>query len=69
MPYLLRLDLERIRMNLQRSVGTPHSHEDVLRLLATMQVWRHNDDDWVTADENALRQFVDGEVLERRMVG
>jgi hypothetical protein len=55
-------------MNVQRSAGTPHSHEDVLRLLATMQVWRHNDD-WFTADENAFRQFVDGEVLERRMVG
>jgi hypothetical protein len=68
MTYLLRLDLERLRTNLERTTGVPHSHEDVLRLLAGMKVWRH-DDDWFTADENALRQFIDDEVLDRRTRG
>ena len=65
MAYLIRLDLECLRANVERSLGVPQSHEDVLRLLAGMRVWRH-DDEWFTADENALRQFIDGEVLEKR---
>jgi hypothetical protein len=62
---LTRLDLERIRPNLERTTGAPQTHEDVLRLLAGLKVWRR-DEDWFTADDNAVRQFIDGEVLERR---
>jgi hypothetical protein len=65
MRIFLRLDLERMRHNLQQSTGTPHTEEDVLRHLAGVGVWRKNDDWWAAGPET-LDRFGEGEVLERR---
>jgi hypothetical protein len=65
MSYLLRLDLERIRRNLEDAAEAPQTEDDMMRLLAGMRVWRHSDD-WWGADEAAVRNFREGEVLERR---
>jgi hypothetical protein len=63
MTHLVRLDLERVRVNLELTTGTPQTEQDVLRLLAALKV-RQRNGDWFTADDAALRQFLDGEVLE-----
>jgi hypothetical protein len=65
MKYLVRLDLDRIGLNLAAATRTPQTEEDILRLLATRKVWRR-DEQWFTADESALRDFLDDEVLEKR---
>ena len=65
MKYLLRLDLERVRSNLESTRGAPQTHDDVMRLLAGMKVWRR-DEEWFMADGTAMRNFLDGEVLENR---
>jgi hypothetical protein len=64
-PLLLRLDLDRIRKNLEQSVGGAQTDDDVLRLLAGMRVWRQ-DEDWFLADETAAGGFRHGEVREKR---
>jgi len=64
MRYLLRLDLERIRLNLE-GIGAPHTEDDVARLLAGFGLWRVNDD-WWGADGSALKHFLPDEILERR---
>ena len=65
MKWLLRLDLERIRRNLEVTTGTPQTDDDVARLLAGMKVWR-KDEQWFSADGAMLRNFLDGEILEKR---
>ena len=65
MTHVVRLDLELIRRNLEAATGSPQTHEDVMRLLAMRRVWRQ-DEEWFTADEAALAEFADAEVLDRR---
>ena len=65
MRILCRLDLERMRRNLELSTGTPQTEEDVLRHLAAIGVWRRNDE-WFAADPETLDRCGEGEVLERR---
>jgi hypothetical protein len=65
MQFVVRLDLERIRVNLERALEQPQTGEDVHRLLAAFGVWRKNEE-WFGASEAALTNFVDGEVLEKR---
>ena len=65
--YLVRLDLERMRRNLETTTGTPQTQEDALRLLAAMKIWRR-DEDWFSAAESALHIFLEGEVLEKKLV-
>lgn len=65
MQYLIRLDLDRIRRNLDATGSKLHDIEDVHRLLATIQVRRH-DEQWFIGDEACLRGFEDGEVLEKQ---
>ena len=62
---LLRLDLDRIRRNLERCSDSPQSDDDVYRFLAVMKVRRH-DEQWFLADEEAVTGFRAGEVVERR---
>jgi hypothetical protein len=61
--YLVRLDLARVQSNSESATGTPMTDEDVLRLLATRRVWRR-DEEWWTAEAEALSAFGAGEVLE-----
>ncbi len=68
MTFLLRLDLERIRRNLEAATGQPHGDEDVLRELAARGVWRHNEE-WWGATQEAAERFAAGELLERRAKG
>ena len=65
MKQLVRLDLERIRRNLEAATAAPQTHDDVLRLLAVRKVWR-KDEHWFIADEAAVRMFSQGEVVEKR---
>jgi hypothetical protein len=65
MTWLLRLDLDRIRANLQAPGGPPRTYEDVVRLLASRGVWRYGDH-WWGAQAAALALFDDGEVVEAR---
>ena len=64
MTYLLRLDVDRIRRNLERASGGPQTEYNALRALARRSVWRQ-DERWWRADEKALRAFDEGEVLEQ----
>jgi hypothetical protein len=66
MRWLVKLDLERMRQNLELTTGTPKTEEDVLRLLGAMKIRRRDDDDWFLADQSALHIFLDGEMLEKR---
>ena len=49
MRYLLRLDLERIRLNLEDTARAPQTDDDVMRLLAGLGVWRQSDEWWGAA--------------------
>lgn len=62
---LVRLDLGLIRRNLELSTGVPQGDDEVMRLLAGMGAWRHNEE-WWGAGEAALATFREGEILERR---
>lgn len=64
MTHLVRLDLERIRRNLEAREGSPQTDDDVMRLLAGMKVWR-KDAQWFCASAAAVSSFLTGEVLER----
>ena len=63
--YLLRLDLEALRRNLEATAEAPQSIDDVLRLLAGLGVWRQSDQ-WWGAGEGALVNLREAEVLEKR---
>ena len=60
----VRLDLERIRLNLEKSAGAPQTHEDVLRLIASLGL-RRKDEAWFVGVEPVSRAFFEDEVLER----
>ena len=62
---LLRLDLDLIRRNLEDAAEAPQTEDDVLRLLAGLGLWRHSDE-WWGADDAAVRNFREGEIIERR---
>lgn len=65
MTYLLRLDLERVRRNLETATGSACSDDDLYRALAARRVWCQSDD-WWGAGPRALSLFGEGEILERR---
>ena len=67
MTYLLRLDVERIRLNLANTTSLVED-DDLLRKLSARGVWRHNDQ-WWGATEAAIRNFEEGEIIERRLAG
>ena len=63
--YLLRLDLERIRRNLSATAPGGVTDDDLLRALATRGAWRRNDE-WWAGSGAALKNFGEGEIIERR---
>ena len=65
MRYLLRLDLDLIRRNLGDTAEAPPTEDDVMRLLAGLGLWRHSDE-WWGADEAALKNLREGDVIERK---
>jgi len=65
MVYLLRLDLDLIRRNLEDTAEAPQTEDDVMRLMAGLGVWRQSDE-WWGAEEPALKNFRHGEIIERR---
>ena len=65
MRYLLRLDLERIRLNLEDTAEAPQSLDDAHRLLAGLGVWRHSDE-WWAAESSTLKHFRPGEIIDSR---
>ena len=67
MRYLLRIDLDLIRRNLEQTAGVPQTADDVMRLMAGMGVWRQSDE-WWGADEAILRNFREGEIIERKEI-
>ena len=64
MAHLLRLDLDRIRQNLQEATGSPQTEEDVLRALAARGAGATRR--LVGATEQALGRFGDAEIVERK---
>jgi hypothetical protein len=62
---LLRLDIERVRFNLERSAGDPQTPEDALRFIERMGVLRR-DGGWFEATPATAGAFTPDEVLERR---
>lgn len=63
--WLVRLDLERVRRNMPDEAGNPLDEEVVRRFLAVIGV-RGKGDGWWRASDEALLNFRDGEVLEKR---
>ena len=63
--WIVRLDLERVRRSMPDDEGAPIDEEVVYRFLAAIGV-RRKDEDWWWATDEALVNFVDGEVLEKR---
>jgi hypothetical protein len=62
---LLKLDVERVRQNLERTAGQPQTQTDALRFIAMMDV-HQRDGGWFEATEATSRAFADDEVIERR---
>jgi hypothetical protein len=65
MSVLLRLDLDRVRINLEAVARVPQTEEDVLRFLAAMGVSRR-DEQWFVTTEATSRAFSADELLETR---
>jgi hypothetical protein len=62
---LLRLDIERVRLNLERTAGEPQTLEDAVRFIARMGV-RLREGGWFEATPATAAAFTADEVLERR---
>ena len=67
MDYFVKLDVERIRLDLERVTERPQTNEHVVEFVEALGL-RRRDEVWFWAKEESLVNFLEGEVLEKRPV-